>query len=157
MSTIQQRQGPIGSAPWQKHQSSPPPVHSSGLQHHLEPIVVKKSRSTDGDVFGGPRKNQSAGDSRSNLKERLLSGDAKLKGHLGHLAAAVAESHRNVSGSSLVKQSKSVADDTTHHRVKENFQPVDIDIYSCENCDRMFCHDDELTQHYLSCEKMSKS
>ncbi len=182
MTNIQHQQASIKAAPWQQHQSrgdqhSPPPIHSSGLRHHLEPIqgVVKKSRSTDTpmnafgerDVFGGQRKNQSAGDSRNKQKERLQSGDTtksqgrlsfgdgKLKGHLGHLAAAVAESHRNASSGTIAEQSCVPEDTQTHDEVKNNLQPVDIDIYSCKNCDKMFCQQEEIAQHYLSCDKLS--
>ena len=176
MSSIQNQQAAIRCAPWQQHKpdQQSPPGTSSGLPHHLEPLIsqafVRKSKSSDipsgpKDSYEDQRKNQSARDSRDQKghlpledikiqKGRLSSGDVKLKGHLGHLAAAVAEAHKNhMSGTD---EQSSVSDSIqAHAKAKNSLQPVDVDVHCCKNCDKMFCLQEEYEQHNLSCDNLS--
>lgn len=65
----------------------------------------------------------------------LAGGRAKLKGRLGHLVAAVAHSH-SASGNSSRDSS---------------YQPADFEVYLCDKCDRMFCLEEDMQKHSLSC------
>lgn len=178
MSSLQNQQAAIRNASWQQQNQlvpdqQTPPGTSSGLPHHLEPLsqaFVRKSKSSDipsgpSDLYEEQRKNQSARDGRNQKgqllledikvqKGRLSSGDVKLKGHLGHLAAAVAQAHRTpLSGT---EEQFSVLDDIqAHAKAKNSLQPVDVDVYCCRNCDKMFCQQEEYEQHNLSCNNLS--
>ena len=66
-------------------------------------------------------------------------GQSSMKGRLGHLKRAVADAHRNNAGSGIRDN-----DDIE--------QPMDIEVFLCDKCDRMFCHADELYRHNSSCD-----
>lgn len=89
-------------------------------------------------AFSSQRKLQSAGDVRDH---------SKLRGRLGHLVEAVAEAHRNA-----LPSTSELGSCVSGEGGDEDCQPVDIEVYLCEKCDRMFCHAEEMHKHSLSCE-----
>jgi hypothetical protein len=80
----------------------------------------------------------------SEARSRLYSAGVGMKGRLGHLKRAVADAHRNRLSSRVSETGQTSSSD----------QAVDIEVYSCNRCDRMFCHVEEMQRHSLSCEKL---
>ena len=68
---------------------------------------------------------------------------AGLKGRLGHLKRAVADAHQNM----LLETRPGDG----------SRQPESIEVYSCDKCDKMFCHAEEMKQHHSSCERLPLS
>lgn len=99
------------------------------------------------------RKTRSSGgySDKSEPQRRLQSagvGHSSMKGRLGHLKRAVADAHRNSSKSD-------VSETGPHNSSDDNSnQLMDIEVYLCEKCDRMFCHPEEMLRHSSSCEKL---
>ena len=178
VSTIQRQQAAIRSASAkQQHQLIPdqqaPLISSnSNMYHHrhlLEPLsplmgqsLVRKSRSTDvpsgeREAPGNQRMNQSAKDLSSEDSwgqgGRISSGDATLKGHLGHLAAAVADAHRK----EVVEDKNLPTADVDKGKVVEDKKllTTDVDIHFCKNCDKILSQEEDIEQHDLSCIKLS--
>lgn len=196
VSTIQRQQASIRAASSkQQHQlvvdQQGPPTSSNVHRHLLEPLtplmgqeLMRKSRSTD--ISHGDREasktqriNQSARDSPRQLlpedsrgqRGRISSGDATLKGHLGHLAAAVAEAHRkevvedkSSMATEVDKRQEAVEDKnflTTEVNKRQKavegkgLLTTDVDIHFCKNCDKILSQQEEIEQHNLSCIKLS--
>lgn len=72
-----------------------------------------------------------------------------MKGRLGHLITAVSEAHGGASrGDSKPRDGQKSKDNSS-------CEPVDIEVFLCDRCDRMFCHAEEMQKHCFSCEQLT--
>lgn len=79
-------------------------------------------------------------------KGELSSSNSKLKGRLGHLVMAIADSHAHDSSRSAEHK----------HRNIDLELSEDVDIHLCDNCDKMFYCEQELKEHiHSSCENIT--
>ena len=115
------------------------------LSSNSRPSSVSRPRSSSKpkmSISGGSitqRRLQSAGDTGS---------QSKRKGRLGNLITAVSEAHG------------AAGEDSKYHdgqksRDTSSCEPVDIEVFLCDKCDRMFCHAEEMQKHCFSCEQLA--
>lgn len=122
--------------------------HQTMGSRELPVEVCKSATGTRSRASSAQGKPQSAG-GYSDVKDH--SGRSSMKGRLGHLKRAVADAHRNSSSSSLT----GLLGTDTGQKSHNSYQPMDIEVYLCDKCDRMFCHAEKLQRHSLSCEKLA--
>ena len=77
------------------------------------------------------------------LSKDISSSNSKLKGRLGHLVAAIADSQRNIP-SSVNSQNLNLRCSSMD----------DIEVHVCDKCDKMF-YQEELIDHNLSCDRLN--
>lgn len=112
------------------------PQHRELQPQLLEQDFVRKSTSRP-KTSSAQRKRE---DSDLEPQRKLQSAGSAMKGRLGHLRRAVADAHRKPT--------------STGKRGVSDTVPIDIEVYLCDKCDRMFCHADEMQKHSSSCEKL---
>lgn len=126
------------------------PQHKELLQRRQSEELLKQdfickstSASSRANTSSAQRKREDS-NCYLNMKEPLQSAGSGMKGRIGYLRRAVADAHRKTSsaGKPGVMNSGQKA---------AHYQAVDIEVYSCDKCDRMFCHADELQEHCSSC------
>lgn len=110
------------------------------LNSNGRPRSSSKPRTSISGGSGAQRRLQSAGDSGS---------QSKRKGRLGHLITAVSEAH----GAASRGDSKPY--DGQKSKDNSSYEPVDIEVFLCDKCDRMFCHAEEMQKHCFSCEQLA--
>lgn len=84
---------------------------------------------------------------------------SSLKGRLGHLVAAVADAHKQsvLESRQQHQLSRSGSGNLEQRPVEKaaSKSSMDIEVYLCDTCDRMFYLEEDMQRHSLSCERMS--
>ena len=141
-------------------------------QQSLQNSFVGSISDTNSNGLVDHRRKNNADKRRTNLRvksggrrpsiEQPRASTAKLKGRLGHLVAAIAESHSSSSsptashtgigaGSGGCVKTESSSHGHSNAWVSANNSIDSIEVQMCSKCDRMFSDRSDLEHHQASC------